>query len=283
MGRIEEALAKLQSQRANAADRTAPIGRTAVAAREVVSPAAFGGKLIEINFAELRRQGLLAPGPHERKLADEYRAIKRPLLVNASRTGEGSVPCANLLMVGSALSGEGKTFTCVNLALSIAREKDWSVVLVDADCAKPHLTQLFGAEGEPGLMDLLRDSRMSLESAVMPTDIPRLALLPAGRGDRDAVELLASARMSALCRQLASDRTCMVVFDTAPLLLAPEAPILGALVGQIVIVVRANSTLRHAVLEARDKLDPRKAIGLILNQADGSAALSSYGEYPYNT
>src|SRR5690606_24674013 len=102
-------------------------------------------------------------------------------------------------------------------------------------------------------------------------------------GDRDAVELLASARMSALCRQLASDRTCMVVFDTAPLLLAPEAPILGALVGQIVIVVRANSTLRHAVLEARDKLDPRKAIGLILNQADGSAALSSYGEYPYNT
>jgi exopolysaccharide/PEP-CTERM locus tyrosine autokinase len=183
-------------------------------------------------------------------------------------------------MVASALPGEGKTFTCINLCLSIALEKDWSLVLVDGDCTKPRLTQLFGAEHELGLLDLLRDQTLSFEALVMPTDVPRLSLLPAGRSDPHASELLASQRMQALCAGLVeSDRQRIVVFDSSPLLLTTEAPVLASHVGQIVMVVKANSTPQQAVVAAVDKLDQSKAINLVLNQLDRRDEGAEYGEY----
>jgi exopolysaccharide/PEP-CTERM locus tyrosine autokinase len=280
VGRIEDALAKLRAQRAS-------VG--AVAARpsigSVVDSAGvagsreqpYGGKHIAIDMDQLRAHGLLAPGSQERKLADEYRTIKRPLLDNASKSPEPVLDCGNLLMVASALSGEGKTFTCLNLCLSIARERDWKVVLVDADCAKRDLTSLFGARDEQGLMDLLRDPKLDFRSLVMPTDVPGLFVLPGGQRDEHAAELLASARMATLCAELSSgDSRTMIVFDSAPLLLTSEAPVLASQVGQVLFVVRAHKTPQRAVFEARDKLDPSKAIGFLLNQASGNT-VSGYG------
>jgi protein-tyrosine kinase len=288
MAKIEEALAKLQ--RAAAASRAPPAPKLPIA--RVVEPVpgappaehTYGGKHIEVDAAALRTQGLLAPDSYTRRLADEYRVIKRPLLRNASRTQEPLLPRGNLLMVGSAVAGEGKTFTCLNLCLSIAREKDWTVVLVDADCSKPHLTRLFGAEEQPGLLELLRDPSLTFEQLVMPTNVPGLALLPAGKRDEHAAELLASERMAALCGALAeADSQRMVVFDSSPLLLTTEAPVLASHMGQIVMVVQANRTPQQAVLSALEKLDRSKAINLILNRDDsGQAALGygyGYGDY----
>jgi exopolysaccharide/PEP-CTERM locus tyrosine autokinase len=261
MSRIEEALQRLRAQSPRPAT---PMTRlAAVVPREH----AYTGHRIIVDRAQLTANGLLALDSEQRRLAEQYRTIKRPLLHNADPTLDPPVARGNLIMVASALSGEGKTFTCVNLCLSIAREKDWSVVLVDADCSKPHLTRLFAAENEPGLIDLLRDPVLKFEDLVMPTDVPGLSLLPAGSRDQHASELLASKRMDELCAGLSADGAGrVIIFDSSPLLLTTEAPVLASKVGQIAVVVRANATPRQAVLAALAKLDPVKAIGCILNQ-----------------
>lgn len=274
MGRIEDALQKMQAR-----GQPAPTERPARIAR-VSSEHHYGGKRVVFDPGALRAQGLLAPDSEARRLADEYRVIKRPLVGNASALHEPPIHRGNLVMVGSALSGEGKTFTCINLCLSVAREKDWTVVLVDGDCSKPHLTRLFGAEKERGLLDLLRDGSLELESMVMPTDVPGLSLLPAGGRDVHSVELLASQRMSDLCDALAtSDPQRMIVFDSSPLLMTTEAPILASQVGQVVVVVHAGHTPQQAVVAGLDKLDPSKAINLVLNQLDASRGPLGYGDY----
>jgi exopolysaccharide/PEP-CTERM locus tyrosine autokinase len=278
MGRIEDALQKLQAR------ASAPASQTTRLAAVVPREHAYAGHRIVVDSAQLQANGLLAPDAEERRLAEQYRAIKRPLLRNADPSLDPPVPRANLVMIASALAGEGKTFTCVNLCLSIARERDWSVVLVDADCSKPHLTRLFSAESEPGLIDLLRDPGLTFESLVMPTDIPGLSLLPSGSRDPHASELLASKRMDDLCAQLSTSAGAgrVIVFDSSPLLLTTEAAVLASKVGQVVVVVRANDTRQQAVLAALEKLDQTKAIGCVLNQSWGTPEHEgSYGHYGY--
>jgi exopolysaccharide/PEP-CTERM locus tyrosine autokinase len=242
---------------------------------------AYGSKQVQIDTEELRSLGYLPPA-QEQRFVDQYRAIKRPILKNAGSDTHGGVELGNVLLVTSALAGEGKTFTCLNFCLSVAQEQDWSVVLVDGDNAKSHISRLFGAEQELGLVDALRDPNIALQSLIMPTNLPRFAFLPAGRRDEHAAELLASRRMSMICEQLsAQDSRRMIVFDSAPLLLNSESPVLAAQAGQVLMVVRAGHTPQKAVLAAREKLDPARAINLVLNQARfGSTAVSSdYGGY----
>lgn len=285
MSKIQDALAKIQRGRqAGPPLPTQPLAR-------VVDPDAtvstrvlhdYHGRQLQVDHEALQNAGLLVPDSQQRKLADEYRLIKRPLLTNAR---DADVNRGNLLMVASALAGEGKTFTCLNLCLSLAREKDWSVVLVDGDCQKPHLSRLFSAENEPGLLDYLRDKSLQFESLVMPTSIPGLSFLPAGHRDEHAAELLGSSRMADLVEYLAnSDRGRLVVFDSSPLLMTTESPIIAAYVGQTVVVVRANHTPQQAVLTAIEKLDPSKRIALVLNQAEiGAESLAYGGAYGYGS
>lgn len=273
MSRIEEALQKLQARSSRGAAQPTPRLAT-LEPREH----AYAGRRIIVDSAQLRANGLLALDAEERQLAEQYRAIKRPLLRNADPSVDPPLARANLLMVASALPGEGKTFTCVNLCLSIARERDWTVVLVDGDCSKPHLTRLFAAESEPGLIDLLRDPALSFDALVMPTDVPGLSLLPAGSRDLRASELLASKRMDDLCSALSSaDAGRIVVFDSSPLLVTTEAPALAAHVGQIAVVVSANETGREAVMTSLEKLDPAKAIACILNRHAEAGDSDPYG------
>ena len=277
MSRIEDALQKLQSR-----SPRAPAASPRLATLEPREHA-YAGRRIIVDPAQLRANGLLALDAEERRLAEQYRAIKRPLLRNADPHLDPPLARGNVVMIASALAGEGKTFTCVNLCLSIARERDWTVVLVDADCSKPHLTRLFAAESEPGLIDLLRDPSLTFDALVMPTDVPGLSLLPAGTRDPRASELLASRRMDELCGALsAGDAARMVIFDSSPLLLTTEAVALSAHVGQIAVVVRANETRREAVVAALENLDEAKAISCILNRhADGGEHPEGYGYYGY--
>ena len=279
MTRIEDALQKLQarSQRTTAPP---PVPRLATV---VAKEHAYGGNRIVVDAAQLKANGLLAPDDEERRLAEQYRTIKRPLLRNAAPNAEPPVPNGNLVAVVSALPGEGKTFTCLNLCLSIARERDWSVVLVDGDCSKPHLSRMFSAQNQPGLTDLLRDSTRTFDSLVMPTDVPGFSLLPSGAYDPHATEFLASKRMDAICAELAADTSDrIIVFDSSPLLLTTEAAALASKVGQVVVVVKANDTPQDAVMAALEKLDPAKAIGCVLNQSwSTQEAVDGYGYYGY--
>ena len=274
MSRIEEALRRLQGL------STVQAKPATLLATEVSREHDYGGRRIAIDTEQLKALDLLAPNSDERHLAEEYRVIKRPIVRNADPTREPVVPNGNLVMVASALPGEGKTFTCLNICLGIAREKDWRVVLVDGDCVKPHITRLFSAEREPGLIDLLRDPSLHFDSLVMPTDVPGLSFMPAGTFDQHGEELLASDRMHQLCTTLSSaDARRMVVFDSSPLLLSTEAIALSAHVGQVVFVVRADSTPRAAVQAALAKLDASKAIGCVLNGAQAGDIGPAYGDY----
>jgi protein-tyrosine kinase len=297
MSVLERALAKAklagdQTARTPAGAGTPQLGRVQAsaasykAATETVAATAAAeppSKHIEIDRDALRRAGLLAPESQEWRILEEYRQIKRPLLAKAAgRTGL-PVPRGNLVAVTSAVPGEGKTFTCINLSISIARERDWRVLLVDADVAKPHVTALFGLEAQPGLLDCLRDPALAIEQCMIATDIPGLAILPAGRRDDYTDELLASERMEQIMQHLAAaDPRRLVLFDTSPLLAATQAAVVAAQVAQIVVVVKAGSTTHEQVRHAIGKLDPEKAIGLVLNQAQlGADRLAYGGQYGY--
>jgi protein-tyrosine kinase len=235
-------------------------------------------KLVRIDRQALRREGLMPPENQERTLADEYRYIKRPLIVKATGRGGSKLPKGQLIMMASAMPAEGKTFTTINLAMSMALEQDISVLLVDADVAKPHISRTFGVENEPGLLDVLREGQTQVESVILPTDLPNLSILPAGRRSDTATELLASYRMEEIAGNLAAnDPMRIVLIDSPPLLLTSESRALAQVVGQIVVVVRAGFTPRQAVLDAIGFLAEGKSIGLVLNQSVNAAAGYYYG------
>ena len=176
----------------------------------------FRGSFHLIDRKHLRDQGLIEPEGPVTALLEEFRIIKRQLLLTAAdgRAGRGS-PRADRILVCSALPGEGKTFCSVNLALSLAAEKDTEVLLVDADFAKPSVLSTFGLPAGKGLLDALSDPRVAVEDCIMGTDIPGLFVLPAGDASGADTELLASARtVQVLDRLNATTRGRIVIFDS---------------------------------------------------------------------
>jgi protein-tyrosine kinase len=241
--------------------------------------------IVEIDLTALRVAGLLPPPHQERQIGKQYRQIKRPLLANARGRGSTRLRNAHVIMMASALQGEGKTFTCINLAFSLALEKDVKIVLIDGDAPKPHISRLFGIDKEPGLLDLLRDSSLSAESLILPTNVPSLYVLPVGHRSSDtATELLSSARMQELVASIsAADPQRILLFDSPPLLLTTESRALAEVAGQIAMVVRAGGTSHQAVMDGISQLGADKSVGFILNQSKGdtSGHYYGYGDYGY--
>ena len=238
-------------------------------------------KQVTIDLDRLRAGGFIAPDADKTPLAEEFRVIKRPLLKNAF--GEGAaIRNGNLVMVTSAFPREGKTFTAINLAMSIAMERDRTVLLVDADVARPSIPQQFGIAPDVGLMDVLLDPNVKLSDAIVRTNVNKLTLLPAGRPHRHATELLASEAMEKLLREVSerySDR--IVIFDSPPLLVATEARALAANMGQIVMVVESESTTHETVREALATIESCEVVGMVLNKGRRTNPGDSYGYYGY--
>jgi len=190
---------------------------------------------IIIDLNALRNSGYLPEEALERRFADHYRQIKRPLIEKALAGGADM----RLIMVTSALPGDGKTFTSINLALSMARERDATVLLIDADAPKARVSEVFGIRAQPGLLDALADQSLDVESLVGRTSVPGLEILPAGRFVEGATELLASARMGQIAARLTGrNPRRLVLLESAPLLVSSEARLLTRLSGQICRVAR---------------------------------------------
>ena len=245
-------------------------------------------RIVPFDLARLRSHRLMPAPSDERELAGQYRQMKRPLVARALGRGLERVPRGNALVITSALPAEGKTFTAINLALSIALEQDIEVLLVDADVAKPRLTGEFGLGNERGLLDALADDDVDVESLVVGTDIPSLLLLPAGTPSSTATELLASPRMETVLEQLCElHPNRIVIFDSSPLLPTTEGRALVAWMGQVVVAVRAGSTPQQAVFEALRLIGERDNVNLVLTQAEGGGAgayyYSNYGYGEYGT
>ena len=279
-------------QAAGAAEATPPAARTEKAAPDAprVEKAADFSALPRtsttapmpqsINRARIKKMGLVTPDGERSQIAEEFRLIKRPLLMNAFGQGAAPVRNGNLIMVTSSLPGEGKSFCAINLAISIAMEMDRTVLLVDADVAKPRIPDYLGLHTEKGLLDVLRDEQLALADVLIKTDIENLTVLPAGRTYRQATELLASEAMSSLILDIQHrypDR--IVIFDSPPLLATSEAGVLATHMGQIVMVVEAEKTPQEALKEALSQIESCEVIGMLLNKTTSLPGADYYYGY----
>lgn len=224
------------------------------------------GRRANIDRNRLAEAGFALPDERPGALAEEFRIVKRQLLLHAAGQGGEMIRNGRMILVCSAKPDEGKTFCSVNLALSMAREKDLDVVLVDCDFSKPDLVNTFGLEDGPGVMDALADTSVSAESCLIHTDIPNLSVLPAGRHNDDATELLASKRTKQVLENLlAANPTRVMIFDSPPALSASPASVLAMHAGQAVMVVRADTTSEAELREALGLLDGCANIQMLLN------------------
>jgi protein-tyrosine kinase len=235
---------------------------------------------VEIDLARLKELGFVTPDVPQSQIADEFRVLKRPILHNAYGRSAARIRNGNLVLVTSSLPGEGKTFTAVNLAISMAMEYDNTVLLVDGDVAHPSLPGLLSVPPSPGLLDLLIRDDLDIADALVQTNIEKLTVLPAGSRHRRATELLASEKMALLLRELASrypDR--MIIFDSPPLLATTEARVISTHMGQIVMVVAADATAQHTVRQALATIENCEVVLMMLNKAAKTDVGAYYG-YP---
>lgn len=236
-------------------------------------------KEVQLDMDLLFRQGYLVRETSQSLLADQLRIIKRPLLRNVHPEGGGAtLRRPNLVLVTSALPGEGKTFFAVNLAMSIAMEVDHSVLLVDADVVRPAVLQRCGVKPTQGLMDVLCNPSLDLADVMLKTNVPKLSILPAGTAMKQSSEMLASVAMDRLLDELAqkyADR--IVIFDAPPLLPTTESRVLAGRMGQVLMVVEANRTEQSRVAQAYAALEHCPVVMSVLNKTSASKATAGYG------
>jgi receptor protein-tyrosine kinase len=251
------------------------------------TPAPRTSKLVSLDMDRLRRLGVITPNtPETTPIAEEFRIIKRPLLLRAFGEAGSYGHSANqhLIMVTSARPGEGKTFVSVNLAMSMATEQNLNVLLIDADVKNPSLPRLLGIETGKGLIDVLTDENLDLADVMLRTEISNLSFIPAGRPHAQSTELFAGRTMAGLVQDIArrySDR--VVIFDAPPVLASSEPGVLALHVGQLVFVVESEVTSRRAVEEALSHLKGCENINLVLNKSRpwlGRAQFGTYYGYP---
>ncbi|MCK5831960.1 MAG: XrtA-associated tyrosine autokinase [Methylococcales bacterium] len=231
----------------------------------------------------MSKLGFLSIEDSSSQMAEEYRLIKRQLINNALGANKDDIKHANLILITSSQPGEGKTFTAINLALSIASERDKKVLLIDADVAKPSVSEAFGIDKNAhGLIDYLDGEDLSFAMMQVKTSLSGLRIIPAGKKHGYSTELLASDRMAKLAEELHSrypDR--IVIFDSPPLLATTHAAVLAEIVGQVVLVIEAEKTLQRMVTESVDQLKNCKMVLALLNKSTRMLDSEFYGYGTY--
>jgi receptor protein-tyrosine kinase len=248
-----------------------------------VDDASVQSRLIEIDLARLSAIGMVTPLNTRSMIAEEYRVIKRPLLRNVTQGSETDAYHRNLIMVTSSVPGEGKSFSSINLAISMAMELDRTVLLVDADVSRPSVLNHLGLPPARGLMDVLLNDDVLLPDVLLRTNIEKLTILPAGMPHQRATEFLASDAMVRLLDDLATryaDR--VIIFDSPPLLMTTEARVLATHMGQVVIVVEAGRTSQAMVRQALSTIEACPVKMMLLNKTRDIGPGGYYGYYsPY--
>ena len=245
-------------------------------------------KTAKVDIDKLADAGMFPRAEDIERISQQLRRAKRPVIQTAFETDLPTGDNSNVIMMASALPGAGKSFCALNMACSIALERDVGAVLVDADVLKPGISRTLGLQDEVGLIDYLVDPDIELADILIATDLNDIIVIPAGRRHPQATELLASRRMNDLVDLLSAQfRSRAVIFDTPPLLITNEAQVLAEHMGQIVFVVEARVSSQDSAIRALSLLDRDKPINAILNKSRGASGSGyrsdDYGYYPYTT
>lgn len=287
MSIIEQVMRKSREERKAAAAQSSSRQDPAVdhgAGPEVNSrperPVWEDSSIVAVAGEALRDTGLVPPEDQRRLQAGQYRNLRRMLVEQRSKQLGSTQRCA-LVAITSALAGDGKTYTAFNLASSFAREPDQLTVLIDGDLPKHQLTNHLGLATSPGLSDCLVEDR-DLDSAFLPTDTPRLMVLPAGTRCAEGSELLGGSTFLSLIGRLHTRYPDLnIVIDAGPLLLSAEAEMLCRNVEQVLLVVRHGISTRKAVTEAVSRVGEKAHCSLLLNAWEPSLFEEQphYGDY----
>lgn len=259
-----------------------PLAEPVAVAPAALAPAPTGfralpwtGPIQPIDRIALAEAGLLQPDGPVTAMSEEFRLLKRDLLAQLQDNKRG-----NRILVCSPHSGDGKSFCAINLALSLAAEKDREILLIDADFGKPGIPAALGLEAGPGLMDALADPMVAIEDCVIRTDIPSLSILPAGQRSNADTEFLSSARTEQLLARLTEGRPDRIlIFDSPPLLAASPAAVLASHVAIALLVVRADKTSEAAVRDAIGLLKGGAQVQLLLNAVRFTGGGRRFGSY----
>jgi protein-tyrosine kinase len=277
---IEKALQK-QQQDVEAQNKTQTSELQTDQAELVKNQSVVSNAKIIIDLEMLSRKGFVSTDSKRQIINEEYRVIKRKLLDTAFGPLSKSLKNSNIIMVSSARQGEGKTFTAINLALSIALEQDKTVLLVDADVLRPNVMQTLELKNEQGLIEFLLGEKEDLAEVMCRTNLSKLRIITAGKAHHLSVELLASERMFTAVEEFANRYTDrIVIVDTPPLLGINETAILANLAGQALIVTEEFKTKLVDINNAVKHLKPEMAIGFIVNKTEkGNLEGDGYGHY----
>lgn len=236
-----------------------------------------GGK-VKINLGELFAEGYLGAEGKAGLISEEFRRIKRPLLANAYGQGLPAAVNGERIMVTSALPGEGKSFCAIHLALSIASEAENSVVLVEADVAKPTVLSKLGVRARKGLSNWFADPTIDVRNLTVETEIAGLKIVPAGKGAPDSIDMLASRAMTTFFDRLREAYPHdIIIVDAPPLLPATETKVLATNMGQVVVVVEAGVTPKSVVADALEMLQDIEIVGLVMNKSLRQPKNAGYG------
>ncbi|WP_339722058.1 XrtA-associated tyrosine autokinase [uncultured Paraglaciecola sp.] len=241
----------------------------AIRAKSIKSDGIVSNTKIDIDLDMLAKKGFVSTNSDRQIINEEYRVIKRKLLDNAFGPLSKSLNNSNVIMVTSSRQGEGKTFTAINLALSIALEQDKTVLLVDADVLRPNIMRTLELKNEQGLMEYLLGDKENIAEVMCRTNLDNLRIISAGKSHHLSAELLASERMFDAVEEFANrypDR--IVIVDTPPLLGINETAILANLAGQALVVTEEFKTKLFDVENAVKHLNPEMAIGFVVNKTE---------------
>lgn len=241
-----------------------------------------GASAQSIDWGKLRLGGIIVPNAEPTRVTEEFRIIKRPLIAFAGDRSADRAPRGNIIMVSSAKPREGKTYVAINLAMSLASERDMNVMLVDADCHHPSIPERLGIKADRGLLDVLQDASLDLGDVLIRTDCPNLTILPSGRRVPESTEILASQRMATLMDEISQRyRDRIIVIDTPPILSTSETSVLARHVGQVLFVVEAHATGAAQVQEAVSLVSVCPHISIVLNKREITTDDGTFGVYSY--
>ena len=241
--------------------------RPAVSSPQAPLPAAAAVISTVISLGELRRIGLVIADNSRSRTSEEYHIIADRLRRNVASADRTT---RNLVMVTSARPGEGKSFTALNLAASIARSKAGRALLVDADIGPNALSLRLGLKDRPGLHDLVSDAKLRPDPFVLETELPGLHVLPLGHPARVRNgNLPYGAALERLTRRYMDS---VIVLDTPPALSTSDPHAIAPHVAQVVLVVEAERTQRSEVEAAFELVRACPSVSAMLNKTRLSAS-----------
>ena len=282
MSKLKKALERAKQVRANGGTSTAAV-RDAGTPRAVVR---FGaGRVaedrcpVDVTYCEtkvldmdpkLMQRNKIFSLFQDNPVTDQIKILRTQILGKLKESG------GNSLLVTSANPGEGKTFTAINLGVSIAQELDRTVLLVDADLRNPSFRHydfagdFFGVEVKKGLADFLTDS-LEIPDLLLNPGIEKLTILPGGRILPNSSELLGSPRMEELVRDLKSryrkDR--IIIYDSPALLVCTDPLVLSNYVDGIIVVIEMEKTTEKDLKRVMELLKDKPVLGTVANKSKG--------------